>query len=628
MIIGDTKIALTDGEKVFPVLKEMYTTAKDATFMEVALYDWNLDKILTTSREMQDALINISEEYSFYKSYETYYSSLNSTNLKLYIQDAQGNVLLNNCVDENTTYEEYFKNNITSGIIYNSSNKAFVFTDQIIDAAYDNVESFKLANLEGYTFAIGIDKQLAHNDEFSQGNKAYINARISIIVLLASALVILLLFVYLTAVCGRSTRDEVIHLNGFDKVKTEIGAGIMCVLGLIGFWLASITVDGMGNYYGIIAGLAVEAGLFTLGFLSLAKRIKAGQLWKNSICYMVIRWIILFFQYRKVTTKVAVLYTIFSFFTAVTLGIAFGGGSAFGLLVWFVFASLVGVWLILNAIERQRVLDGIKRITDGELEYKIDIEKLKNDNKILAEAINNIGEGLHNAVDASMRNERLKTDLITNVSHDIKTPLTSIINYVDLIKRENIDNEKVKGYIEILDQKSQRLKNLTEDLVEASKISSGNIKLEINKINLVELINQTEGEFSEKFDAKGLQVVQSVPNESIIIEADGRRIWRVVENLYNNVAKYAMPNTRVYVDLKVKGETVEFSIKNMSEHPLNISADELTERFIRGDVSRSTEGSGLGLSIAKNLTTLQKGTFEIYLDGDLFRVTITFPRVG
>jgi signal transduction histidine kinase len=246
---------------------------------------------------------------------------------------------------------------------------------------------------------------------------------------------------------------------------------------------------------------------------------------------------------------------------------------------------------------------------------------------VLANAINNIGEGLHSAVDASVKNERLKTDLITNVSHDIKTPLTSIINYVDLLKRENIEDEKIKGYIDILDNKSQRLKNLTEDLVEASKISSGNIKLEMSKINFVELINQTEGEFSEKLEVKGLQIIKTLPIDSVFIQADGRRMWRVIENLYNNVAKYAMPNTRVYVDVKAEANKVMCSIKNISENPLNINADELTERFIRGDVSRSTEGSGLGLSIAKNLTSLQKGTFDIYLDGDLFKVTITFPKV-
>lgn len=226
-----------------------------------------------------------------------------------------------------------------------------------------------------------------------------------------------------------------------------------------------------------------------------------------------------------------------------------------------------------------------------------------------------------------MKNERLKTDLITNVSHDIKTPLTSIINYVDLLKRENFTDPKIRGYLDILEAKAQRLKTLTEDVVEASKVSSGNISLEYMDINLTEMIQQTSGEFEEKFRKRRLTEVLSIPKEPVIIRVDGRRMWRVLENIYNNAAKYAMEGTRIYADLSVSDQTVVFSLKNISEQPLNIRADELTERFIRGDVSRSTEGSGLGLSIAKSLTTMQGGTFDLYLDGDLFKVTITFPEV-
>ena len=197
---------------------------------------------------------------------------------------------------------------------------------------------------------------------------------------------------------------------------------------------------------------------------------------------------------------------------------------------------------------------------------------------------------------------------------------------MDLLKREDLQNERAQNYIKVLDVKSQRLKQLAEDLVEASRISSGNINLDMVRINLVELVHQTEGEFAERFEERGLKVISNLPKESVIILADGRRIWRVLENLYQNVTKYAMEQTRVYVDLQADGEKVSFSIKNISENPLNIEAEELTERFIRGDVSRSTEGSGLGLSIAQNLTTLMGGTFEIYLDGDLFKVMIEFEQ--
>ena len=197
---------------------------------------------------------------------------------------------------------------------------------------------------------------------------------------------------------------------------------------------------------------------------------------------------------------------------------------------------------------------------------------------------------------------------------------------MDLLKREKLDNQRAQSYIAVLESKSQRLKQLAEDLVEASRISSGNIELEMERINLVELVHQTEGEFAERFEARGLQVISNLPRESVVILADGRRIWRVLENLYNNVAKYAMEHTRVYVDMQADGAQVLFSIKNISENALNIPAEELTERFIRGDISRSTEGSGLGLSIAKNLMTMMGGSFRIYLDGDLFKVMIGFKQ--
>ena len=245
----------------------------------------------------------------------------------------------------------------------------------------------------------------------------------------------------------------------------------------------------------------------------------------------------------------------------------------------------------------------------------------------MGEHINNISSGLGTALMEQVKSERMKADLITNVSHDIKTPLTSIINYVDLIKREKIENPKVLAYLEVLDQKSQRLKTLTEDLVEASKASSGNLKLEMTDINLVELVQQTNGEFEEKFQLRHLELVSSLPDRSIFIAADGRRLWRVLENLYNNAFKYAMESSRVYVDLVQEGDRVAFTIKNVSASPLNISPDELTERFVRGDVARTTEGSGLGLSIAKDLTRLQNGVLEITIDGDLFKVQVSFPVI-
>ena len=269
-------------------------------------------------------------------------------------------------------------------------------------------------------------------------------------------------------------------------------------------------------------------------------------------------------------------------------------------------------------------MDGLKKISDGELQYKIKTDTLTGKQKVMAEYINNIGSGLDAAVENSLKKERMQTELITNVSHDLKTPLTSIINYVDLMNRENPTDPKIQEYLRILDEKSQRLKVLTEDVVEASKASTGNIKLEMNDIDFVEMVQQVIGEFEEKFKEKNLTMMVHFTDEPSIIYADGQRMWRVLENVFGNVVKYAMEGTRVYAEISNRNKKVTFSLKNISAQPLNISADELTERFIRGDVARNTEGSGLGLSIAKSLTELQGGEFKLYLDGDLFKVMITF----
>lgn len=294
-------------------------------------------------------------------------------------------------------------------------------------------------------------------------------------------------------------------------------------------------------------------------------------------------------------------------------------------------AMLAGVNLVVLAVlvtdgmQRQKLLTAIQEINSEEGNTRISESGLFAINRQMAAAVNDLGDGLRHALQEQMKSERMKADLITNVSHDLKTPLTSIINYVDLLKREELHNEKANEYLEVLDQKSQRLKQLTEDLVEASRASSGNVVLDIRRIDVKELLMQTRGEFVERFEARGLQLVENFPQNPQYVDADGRRLWRIIENLFRNVEKYAMPHTRVYLYLINDGDRVAFSLKNISENPLNISPEELTERFTRGDESRSTEGSGLGLSIAKDLTEIQQGIFEIYLDGDLFKVTVSFP---
>ncbi|MCR5226317.1 MAG: HAMP domain-containing histidine kinase [Eubacterium sp.] len=294
-----------------------------------------------------------------------------------------------------------------------------------------------------------------------------------------------------------------------------------------------------------------------------------------------------------------------------------------GLLVTIDIIAAFIIFRYLTDIEK--ILKVSKSIEAGELDAKVDLNDLTFNSREMGSSLNNLGDGLSKAVDSSIRDERTKAELITNVSHDIKTPLTSIINYVDLLKKEDIDNEKAREYITVLDQKSARLKQLILDLIEASKTSTGNIELECMNLNFAELLNQGLGEYEDKFTSASLEVCKNIQAENAVIYADGRRVFRVIDNLLNNIVKYAQPNTRVYIDLSNKDSNVILSVKNVSKEMLNITAQELTERFVRGDRSRNTEGSGLGLSIAKNLVELQGGVFDISIDGDLFRVDIIFP---
>lgn len=444
------------------------------------------------------------------------------------------------------------------------------------------------------------------------------------------ALVLLIAFWILAGVqAGKQREKDGIILRRIDRLPTELEVvgffllaciPIAAMTGSEGFYEA----NSMAAAAAFVAAMSVLLTIIILdGYLSLVRRIKAHNLWENSLLRVIVHSCQKLYEARTASGKVILSFCALIFFNLMMAGMM----SGFGLLLALMTDLIVLLYLVRESAGRQTIKEGLARISDGDLNYKIALTDLKGDNLEMAEAVNHVGEGLQNAVQKSMKSERLKADLITNVSHDIKTPLTSIINYVDLLKREEIQNEKAQDYIRILDRKSQRLKQLTEDLVEASKVSSGNVTLEMQNLNFNELIQQTNGEFAEQFEARNLELVCHLPEEGLVVYADGRRIWRVIENLYRNVAKYAMPGTRVYVDVFEKDHRVFFTIKNISEYPLNIAADELTERFIRGDVSRSTEGSGLGLSIAKNLAILQKGTFDIYLDGDLFKVIVSFARV-
>ena len=628
-----------------------------------------------------DLAYTLGNIYSDYQNYQMGFEHLEEGNTNftyIYANNDTKKVVTNKTSYEN--YAELEKN--VQNLISEKDVKYMVIYSKLKDFNSNmNVsKSDKWEKLRSYSsekkwnsvFAVAVDTTYTIQDQFYQNKVAYDNNipyfKGTTWLLVLSIILFLGATIWLTLEAGRTAEDEELHLNGFDHWKTEIAAVLIVLIWIVGsyigihFWNGNIYTmindiptylkDG-GTYfeYYYARGMDVSSaymsaslylpslsiaelaeiyfyGVFTLGcffmgYVSLIKRIKGRNLWKNSLLRVIVRFIYKIYDNRKKTTKTVLLLC--GFFLVQGIAVLFRNGVT----MLLVLLADVGVfYVVLNGLLlKEKLKKGIEEIALGNMEYQIPLQGLRGENLKLAEMINGIANGFHMAVEEAMKNERLKTDLITNVSHDIKTPLTSIINYVAILKQSDIADPKIQGYLDILEAKAQRLKTLTEDVVEASKVSSGNISLEYMDVDLVEMIQQTEGEMAEKFEARNLKMIVNLPAEPAVVHVDGRRMWRVLENIFGNAAKYAMPGTRVYADLKLEEDTVDLSLKNVSEHQLNISADELTERFIRGDLSRSSEGSGLGLSIAQSLTTMQGGTFNLYLDGDLFRVNIRFPRV-
>lgn len=439
--------------------------------------------------------------------------------------------------------------------------------------------------------------------------------------------------IYLIVSAGRRKGERACFLVVGDRMSGEV---MLILHGVIGGTVGGVLIGVGGGSYGVpllIRILMVGSGIMLWYleivwiFLRVIRRVRVGvTYWDTSIFHRMGRGIRKIFGHFQASSRIILAFLLYLLGNLVCMAI----GSTFGFLLLLGLQVLVLVILLKKNTWIQQIDRGVEKIGEGADDYQIDVREMYRGGveRSLAEHINQMGGGFQEAVRMATKNERMKAELITNVSHDIKTPLTSIINYVDLIKRESCENERIRGYIQILDQKSQRLKQLIEDLVEASKANSGNIELEMTTLNLMELTKQAIGELADKFEQRNLSVVANIMEEPVYIEADGRRLWRVLENLLGNACKYSLPGSRVYVDTKKSMNHVAVIIKNVSESPLNIPPEELTERFTRGDASRTTEGSGLGLSIAKSLTDLMGGKLHLFLDGDLFRVTLEFPRTA
>ncbi len=428
---------------------------------------------------------------------------------------------------------------------------------------------------------------------------------------------------------GKKKDSKEIILNFLDKVHYEfvIAFSFFAMFSLCGlFFNIAISISSiLSLIFFALALLSIYVGLIIM-FETTVKRIKAHKFWETTFLYWIIKKIELIFDNMKISLKVGIAFASFVIANWLIFDYSFKH-SFLSFVMLLALYAVSFIFILKKCISYENIFKAIEKMYNGNNDINMNENEYKGKEKKVVHQLNDIAGGLENAINEKMKSERLKTELITNVSHDIKTPLTSIINYVDLLKEEDIKNEKVQEYIEILDNKSQRLKKLTDDLVEASKASSGNIKLDMEKLEVNELIKQVSAEFDDKYKANSLEEIITYTNEPAFIKADSRYMYRVLENMYSNVSKYAMKNTRVYTDiLKEKGKVI-IQIKNISSQKLNISVDELMQRFVRGDSSRNTEGSGLGLSIANSLTNLQGGEFNIYLDGDLFKITIVFDEL-
>ena len=464
------------------------------------------------------------------------------------------------------------------------------------------------------------------------------NRHALIAVAAVSFAVCLALFVFLLCAAGHKDGVPGIHLNWVDRIPLDLYLVLAVAAGgcifAAGIELANASI---AIAVFVVAVLLVFAVLLIMSvFMTLATRFKSGAFWKNTIIFYILRFLAR--TLRAIGTGIS--------YCAVHLplywqaGLIFVGISLAELFVLAAFSrsAVVVIWviaklaeaplLVLLAVSLQKLKSGGEALAEGNLNASVDLNHMYGVLKHHGKNLNSIAQGMQKAVQQQLKSERFRTDLITNVSHDIKTPLTSIVNYVDLLKKEDVQPEKAKEYIAVLDRQSARLKKLTEDLVEASKASSGTLPVHLEAVDVNVLLSQVSGEYQSRFELCRLEPIVKLAPESPQILADGKLLWRVFDNLLSNICKYAMPGTRVYFTSEVLDSRVQISFKNISNYPLDITADELMERFVRGDSSRSTEGSGLGLSIAQSLTGLQKGSFDLVVDGDLFKANISFPLLN
>ena len=671
------------------ILSTFYIELKDSTYYSVEEY-FNSEDFLGTYMSklstIANRLIYSNPQYNNIKDGDTYifYSSngefdyrlINMYFLVIYKNKAFTNVELTSEVSTIETIKNFIKSvpesqtfNIVEGKVetnseilrkraeqyldsfiytYYTTNPAELYPSESYSIDYSNSKEYITTNITDFSIYTSYTENFIDSSKqlllckFIERLRPYENFfYISMPICMVLSVLILL---YLLISVGHKKGVKGISTSDFDKIPLEIICFIAtCVIGII----TVLLMEGI-NTTEIEVILSLTFTVYFTTFIicsiifdTVVKRIKSKTFWKTTLTGKLIIMLLKpihkfenFIQevrgtskYFSNTIKKFIIFFCIEVFLAFIVFVLFRSDTLLFLLLEFILVAIFILRIIKAISDYDKIQTKLKEMYEGNNQTQLNEEEFIPEFHQSVSYLNDISNGLENAIQDRMKSERLKTELITNVSHDIKTPLTSIINYVDLIKQENIQNEKVNEYIGILDNKSQRLKKLIEDLVEASKVSTGNVKLNLEKINIVELINQAVGEFEDKFESKGLDIVINSNENEIFIMADSRYMYRIIENLFSNISKYALGNSRVYIDLVKENGKVYIKMKNISKEKLNIPAEELMQRFVRGDKSRTTEGSGLGISIAQNLTEIQNGKFNLIVDGDLFKVELEFITI-
>lgn len=581
---------------VFMVDEGFYTTGteemKKELFWSSALGDMHEAMDMIMQGNIQDAL-----------------QSYNNKNFKFEILDENGEALFGNVENKNTPY--------------------------VYDTEYSLGDVPKKSGLPSgdYTVYGYVDFELPFEDEYSFISHAVdiiYPMRYSIVIFgIISLVMFISLFVFLICIAGHKPGEDKIYAGFLTKIPFDLLAGIVMLIGLILLAMADT-----GEQVLIAVSIAAAVVVVIVFCMNFSVRVKLGNWWKNTVIFYLCKLFIKFLKVmvkclKKLVQNIPLIWKTviglagITFIELVILMLAVNDVEVI-VFFWFLEKLIIIPGVVYIAIVLRKLQKAGERLAAGDLQCQADTKYMLWDFKQHGENLNSIADGMTRAVYERLKSERFKTELITNVSHDIKTPLTSVINYANLIGNEKTENSKIIEYSAVLLRQSERLKKLIEDLVEASKAATGNVDVLLAPCEIDVLLTQAVGEYEQRLKEQNLELIVKKPAESIKIMADGRRLWRVIDNLMNNICKYAQENTRVYLGLEVKNNKAIISFKNTSKYALDMSEEELMERFVRGDGSRNTEGNGLGLSIAKSLTELQKGDLKLTVDGDLFKVILTF----